>query len=170
VEVLISKKVLDKYEGKNVLEIGNVLNTYFSCKHTVLDKHEIYPGIINKNVANYNTNKRFDFIISVSTLEHVGFSIGEKNEPGKFQKSIYNLIRLLRSDGLFFITLPMFYSEKIDTLIINDKMVFQEEYFMKRVSALNQWVQIEKRDALTGPKYNSKYIWGNLIYFGYYYS
>jgi len=170
VEVPISKKVLDQYEGKNVLEIGNVLNRYFSCKHTVLDKHEIYPGIINKDVANYNTNKRFDLIVSVSTLEHVGFSMGEKNETGKFQKSVNNLIKLLKSGGLFFVTLPMFYNEEIDALIVNNKMVFQEEYFMKRISSLNRRVQVGKRDALTGTKYNSKYIWGNLIYFGYYYS
>jgi len=170
IEVPISRKILEKYKGQDILEVGNVLNRYYSLDHEVIDKHEKYHGVINQDVINFNPDKLYDLIISISTLEHVGFSMGEKKESGKFQKAVNNLLRLLRSGGLFFITLPMFYNEEIDTLIINNKMVFQEEYFMKRVSALNQWVQVEKRDALTGPRYNSKYIWGNLIYFGYYYS
>ena len=170
IEIPISKELIDKYRGKDILEVGNVLNRYIHFDHIVLDKHEIYPGVVNEDVVNYKTDKLFDLIISVSTLEHVGFSMGEKLEPGKFKKSVSNLIKLLKKDGLFFVTLPMFYNAEIDRLLSRNEMVFQEEYFMKRTSALNHWVQIDKKQALVGPHYNSKYIWGNLIYFGYYYN
>jgi hypothetical protein len=69
IEILIIKDYLKLY--KNILEIGNVLNHYYKCNHTVIDKYEIGDNIINCDVLNppcFPSCSMFDLIISISTL------------------------------------------------------------------------------------------------------
>lgn len=44
-------------EGKNVLEVGNVLHNYYRVSHDVLDKYERGKGIINEDVLNFRSDK-----------------------------------------------------------------------------------------------------------------
>lgn len=168
VEIPIAKNVLDSYSKKDILEIGNVMAHYFHIDHDVLDKYEKASGVINKDVVNFNPNKKYDLIISVSTMEHVGWSDGEKNEPDKFSKAIINLKRLLKKGGELFITCPVYYNPNIAKLLKTKKLPFTEQYFMKRTSFLNEWKEVKYKDAMAGNDYDSYFANANVLFVGIY--
>lgn len=166
VEIPIVRKLVEAYSGKNILEVGNVLGHYFSINHDVIDKYEKAPGVINEDVASFKFKKKYDLIISVSTMEHVGFSYGEKKEPGKFLKATENLKRHLDRNGKLFVTLPFFYNPFITRLIKEKKMPFNQEYFLKRVSFLNEWIEVDFEEAVKGSDYDGYYANTNVLYLG----
>jgi hypothetical protein len=57
VEVPIVWKIVNKYVGRNVLEVGNVLSHYFPVHHDVLDKYEKAKGVINEDVVEFSPAK-----------------------------------------------------------------------------------------------------------------
>ena len=77
----------------------------------------ILDKVINEDVVTFDPGKKYDFIISISTLEHVGFSYGEKEDPKKFLKGVKNLVRLLKPGGALFATFPAFLTPGIDSLL-----------------------------------------------------
>jgi hypothetical protein len=48
---------VNKYVGRNVLEVGNVLSHYFPVHHDVLDKYEKAKGVINEDVVEFSPAK-----------------------------------------------------------------------------------------------------------------
>lgn len=94
VEIPIIREIWKENKGKEVLEIGNVLSHYFSVNHDIVDKYEKAKSIINEDVVNLKPSKKYDLIISISTLEHVGFD-EEPKEPEKILRAIENLKNLL---------------------------------------------------------------------------
>jgi hypothetical protein len=62
-----------RYKERNILEIGNVLSHYFPVNHDIVDKYEKADGVINQDVVHFYSPKKYDLIVSVSTLEHVGW-------------------------------------------------------------------------------------------------
>jgi len=113
IEIPIAKKYTDQFKGKNILEVGNVLSHYFQINHDVLDKYEKAPGVINKDVVSFNAVKKYDLIISVSTMEHVGYLGDKERNPVKFSKGIKNLKKQLKKRGLMVVTLPIFFNPYI---------------------------------------------------------
>jgi len=101
-------------------------------------------------------------------MEHVGWDYGEEKESEKFKKGINNLKKCLRKDGQLLVTMPLFYRSDLSDLIINKAMPFTEEYFMKRVSFWNEWVQINHEEAIKGARYDSHYANANVLYIGFY--
>ena len=61
----------------STLEIGNVMSNFFRVRHLVVDKYERVPGVVNEDVVDFSPARSFDLIVSVSTLEHVGWDYGE---------------------------------------------------------------------------------------------
>lgn len=168
IEIPIAKRLLDKYEGRNILEVGNVFSHYYKIKHEVLDKYERENGVINKDVINYKSKKKYDLILSVSTMEHVGFSYGEKLDPAKFSIGIRNLKTLIKPGGVLFITVDPFVNQGIKKLINENKMPFTKNYFMKRTSFLNEWKQISRKEVFKIPLYDDYYANANVLYLGFY--
>lgn len=166
IEIPIAKKLLGRYEGKNILEVGNVLSHYFPITHTVLDKYERSPRVINKDVASVKLKSKFDLIISISTMEHVGYSYGEQKDPNKFSKGIANLKRHLKNNGVLFVTFPLYINPGIDRLFRNNRMPFDHGFYMKRTSFLNEWKQVSKKDAKNAAVYDGDYANANILYIG----
>lgn len=166
VEIPIVVDFLQKHKTKNILEIGNVLSHYFPVNHDILDKYEVASGIINQDVATFKFKKKYGLILSISTMEHVGFNYGEKSEPRKFLKAISNLKRHLNKGGLMIITLPIYFNPNVSKLIINKKMPFTKEYFLKRVSYLNEWKEVKYSEALSGMVYDGHFANSNVLYIG----
>src|SRR3990167_2732239 len=83
VEVPIIWREVQRYQPQRVLEIGNVLHHYFPIKHWVVDKYEKAPGVINRDVVEFYPRQRFDLIVAISTLEHVGWDESPP-QPRKF--------------------------------------------------------------------------------------
>lgn len=61
-----------------ILEIGNVLSHYFDIQHDVLDKYEIAPKVVNEDAVSFHPSGKYDLIVSISTIEHIGFDEPEK--------------------------------------------------------------------------------------------
>lgn len=166
VEIPLAKEILDKYKNREVLEVGNVMKHYFYGRHDVLDKYEKAKGIMNVDVTNFRSDKKYDLILSISTLEHVGYSYGEKWRPEKFSLAISNLKKCLNRGGVMFVTLPIYLNPYVSKLIVEEEMPFGSEYFMERVSFLNEWKQVGRKKALGAAPYDSLFASSNAIYVG----
>ncbi|KKQ51509.1 MAG: hypothetical protein UT40_C0006G0026 [Candidatus Woesebacteria bacterium GW2011_GWA1_39_21b] len=168
IEIPIAKKYTDQFKGKNILEVGNVLSHYFQINHDVLDKYEKAPGVINKDVVSFNAVKKYDLIISVSTMEHVGYLGDKERNPVKFSKGIKNLKKQLKKRGLMVVTLPIFFNPYIAKKIKLKTMPFNKEYFLKRNSFVNEWQEIDRKTALQAAGYDKYYANSDTLYVGVY--
>ena len=163
IEIPIALKYLFETKGKNTLEVGDVLSHYVSINHDILDKYEKRKGIINEDVASVSLGKKYDLILSISTMEHVGHSYGEKLDPNKFLKGIKNLKRHLTKNGTLVITVPVYYNPFLTELIIAKKIPFTTVFFMKRISYMNDWKQIDYAEAIKGNTYDGYFANTNVL-------
>jgi hypothetical protein len=132
VEIPIGYYVLKRFEGQEILEVGNTIKQYFPDEHLdhdVLDKYEKEDGVINEDVASFDTDKRYNLIISISTMEHVGWEqdANEYKEPrdkGKIPKSFKNLRRLFAKGGMMFVTLPIGENPWLDSMLETNELGF----------------------------------------------
>ncbi len=154
IEIPFAKEYLFKSENKDVLKIGNVLSHYFNVHHTIVDKYEKTPGVIDIDILDFNSDEKYDLIISISTIEHIGFDEPIK-ENGKSEKAMLKIIELLNNKGTALITVPLGYNPEIDSILKNNLINFTERHFLKRVSKWNLWKETTLEDALKY-KYGSK--------------
>ena len=147
--------------GKRVLEVGNVLNNYAPFPHDVVDKYEVAKGVINEDVVDYDPPHRYDLIISVSTLEHVGFD-EKPRDPKKILHAISNLRRLLTPNGLLVFTVPLGYNTYLDDLVATEREGFKDVRFLARVSEENDWSEVEF-DAVRNARYGYPFNNANAI-------
>ena len=170
VEIPLALDILDKYKDKDILEVGNVMSHYIRTNYPILDLHEKGRTVVNKDVISFNLKKKFDLILSVSTMEHVGFSkrYWEPKKPKKFSKGIVNLKKHLKKNGELFVTFPLFYNDYISDLILKKKDPFTKRYFFKRTSHLNEWKQISFSEAIKGNSYEGYFANANILFIGVY--
>lgn len=130
----------------NVLEVGNVLSQYIQTPHDIVDKYEKDEGVQNIDIVDYNPQKRYDLIISISTLEHVGWDETPK-EPEKILSAMTAMKNLLSDQGKLLVTVPLGYNAFLDECIANEKLGFSRMLFMKRISHKNDWIQTDFKKA-----------------------
>ncbi len=152
-------------EGKNVLEVGNVLSYYYPISHDVLDKYERGKDIINEDVLNFSPAKKYDLIVSISTMEHVGFDLPDNPDPEKIGNSLLNLKKALAEGGKIVVTMPLGWNPEMDKRLFSGKMPFDSEYFLKRIDKNNRWEEISK-DAVRGSAYNKPFNAANVLLVG----
>ena len=141
VEIPIFRELLLKHEGKRVLEVGNVLSHYFPIHHEVIDKYEVSSGVINQDIVEFVPQDKYDLIISISTLEHVGWD-EQPQKPGKLLQAIDHLrATCLAPSGRLVASLPIGYNRYFDYLQKNGKSPFTTQHFLKRISKQNYWVE-----------------------------
>jgi len=156
VEVPIVWEYVSKMAGKKVLEVGRVMAALTWNDFDVVDLTEKAPGVINVDILDYHTDKRYDLIICISTLEHIGFGdYGDAidHDPEKSLKAINHMISLLDSGGTLIATAPIGWNPFFDELIVQKKLPFTEIYFMKRKSR-GKWYQTDYLKAI-----NTRYGW-----------
>lgn len=105
-EIPIFKKLIEGKEDK-ILEIGNVLNHHARITHPVVDLYEKAEGVINQDICTFKTHKKYDLIISISTIEHV-------HDP---ERAIKNIMSLLNDNGSFMFSVPSGVNKKLDALL-----------------------------------------------------
>jgi SAM-dependent methyltransferase len=147
-------EVLNKSKGKSILEVGNVLSHYFPVNHDVVDKYEKVEGVINRDIIDFHPSKEYDLIISISTLEHVGWDENVSDhkilhDPSKILRAIENLRGLLAPQGNIVVTLPLGLNPELDRLLRNGKVQFTELFCLKRVSKDNAWIEVDWQEAQT---------------------
>ena len=141
VEIPIFRELLLKHEGKRVLEVGNVLSHYFPIHHEVVDKYEVSAGVINADIVEFVPQDKYDLIISISTLEHVGWD-EQPQKPGKLLQAIEHLrSTCLAPSGRLVASLPIGYNRYFDYLQNNGKSPFTTQHFLKRISKQNYWIE-----------------------------
>jgi len=153
----------NKYEDKKVLEVGNVLSHYFKFKHKIVDKYEKETYVDNVDIVDFNPGEKYDIVISISTVEHIGYDEPIK-EVGKSKRAIHKIIDLLNNNGIALITVPLGYNPEIDSIVRNSEIVFSKRYFLKRISRLNLWEETKLEEAMNY-KYGSKYQFANAVAF-----
>jgi len=155
VEIPIIWEVVKRFQGKNFLEFGNVISHYFSVSHEVVDKYEKAPGVINQDIVDFRTERRYDLIVGISTLEHVGLD-EEQKDPEKTLRAVEVLRSLLSPTGKLMLTIPVGYNPHLDRYLDEDRMKFTGMYCLKRVSASNRWMEVEWKD-IKGSKFHYPY-------------
>lgn len=166
VEIPLGLSMFNSVRPDAVLEIGNVLTQYDPVPHDVVDKYEIAPGVINKDVEMFDTDKRYQLILSISTLEHVGWDGPEEKDPEKIPRSIANLKRLLARGGVLFLTIPLGHNEFLDELFKTGKLPI-DGFFLKRLSWTNAWKQVAYEE-VKGIRYDSPFPAANALFVGKY--
>jgi len=157
VEVPIVARVVERERGA-ILEVGNVLGHYRRGSHDVLDKYEVAPGVINADVLDWSPGRRYELIVSISTLEHVGWD--ERRERDKVARVVERIRTWLAPAGQAVVTWPLGYNPWIDALI--DTGTFAELGFLRRISADNRWAESD-REGIRGAAYGSPHPLGNAI-------
>jgi len=169
IEIPIVSEILKKSKAKNILEVGNVLSHYFPVTYDIVDKYEQAKGVINQDIVDFHPSKKYDLIISISTIEHVGWnevpSYKIQHTPMKVYKAIENMKGLLASKGRMVITVPLGYNSELDELISNETIRFTRRLFMKRVSKDNKWIEVDYKD-VKGAKYASPFYAANALLVG----
>jgi SAM-dependent methyltransferase len=135
VEIPIVWSELRRLRGRRVLEVGNVLAHYFAIDHEVLDKYERGSAIRNEDVGSFRDPRPFDLIVSISTLEHVGWD-EEPQDPGKISRAIANLREHLAPGGRLLVTLPLGYNASMDAQLAAGGLPFTRCHYLKRAGLL----------------------------------
>ena len=165
VEIPIIMDKVREYQGKNILEIGNVLSHHVRFQHDILDKYEKSKGVINDDVINFKSEKKYDLIVSISTLEHVGWDENPRDDT-KIPRAIENLKTLIGPNGgLIIITLPIGYNPVLDQLLKDGALNFSEQYNLIRISKGNEWEESTWEDVRIA-KYNSPLPFANGLIIG----
>jgi len=164
VELPIVWKEVQKHKSSEVLEIGNVLSHYFPTKHLVVDKYEVAPGVINEDVIEFKSKKKFRLIVSISTLEHVGWDEKVKSKD-KIPKAIKHLKKMLAPGGTLLVTLPLGYNSYLDEHLRAGKIKFDEVFYMERTSKFNSWREVSRNSFKKKPRYGSPYENANVVVF-----
>jgi hypothetical protein len=155
IELPIVLDAVQKCNASNVLEIGAVLRHYANSTWTVVDKFEIASGVINQDIENYKPGKKYDLIVSISTLEHVGFD-DEVKDTDKINRVMAHITsNLLNSGGIFLFTVPLGYNFDLDVKL--HMGVFNlDGYAVYQKSLLTgQWSEVEL-DSVSSCIYGSR--------------
>lgn len=164
VEIPIAWSAVQANRNKHILEVGNVLSHYFPVSHDIIDKYEVADSVVNIDVVDYRSEVRYDLIVSISTLEHVGWAEPVK-DPSKIPRAIENLRNHLAPEGEILLTIPFGYNAHLDELVKTGKLQFNKCAFMKRVSLDNKWVEASWKD-VEGAAYDEPYPHANAILVG----
>jgi hypothetical protein len=163
VEVPIIRRAIEEAGATRLLEIGNVLGHYFRLGHDVVDKYESGAGILNRDIVDFRPQAPYDLIVSISTLEHVGWDEDDR-DAGKIPRAVEHIRTLLAPGGRAIITLPLGYNPYLDELVSAGALDFDRAYFLLRV-AEREWREVDRAD-LGRPAYGSPFPGANGLVIG----
>jgi hypothetical protein len=146
IEIPIVLDEIARVRPESMLEVGNVLAHYGYRGHDVIDKYESAPGVLNEDVVDFRPAHLYDLIVSISTLEHVGWDERPRN-PAKIPLAIDNLARCLMPGGRLILTVPIGYNSVLDDLVARDRIPFSDVIYYQRVR--NGWTEVS-RNAVAG--------------------
>jgi SAM-dependent methyltransferase len=145
VEVPIFRALLAGHDPARLLEVGNVLSHYGPLNHAVVDRYERAEGVVNRDVMEIGPPGPLDLIVSISTLEHVGWD-EEPRDPDKAARAIEHLRGLLAPGGRLVFSVPAGYNPGLDRRLAAGEVELSE------LGALGRdrggWREIEPRTAL----------------------
>ena len=154
-------------KNSKILEVGNVLENYGfkKNKRDVLDKYDPAPHVLNEDVISFIPKAKYDAIVSISTLEHVGWD-EDVRDPNKIIAAVKNLTEnCLAAGGYMLVTIPLGYNTYFDDQLASGAGYFTEKYFLKRISAKNEWRQVDYSE-VAGEKFGQPFKNANAMCIG----
>lgn len=164
VELALAYDFLGGTPRGRTLEVGNVLSRHGPVDHEILDKYEVGPGIVNEDIVDYAPAGTYRRILSISTLEHVGWD-ERPREPAKVLRAVESLRRLLGPGGSMLVTAALGQNPHLDRYLREGILRFPVHVFLRRITRDNRWVEVAQDD-VTGARYNSPYKAGNVLFVG----
>jgi O-Antigen ligase len=114
---ILARAVAEQPPGARVLEVGHVLGHYGADRpRDVVDKYERADGVLNADVLDFHPQERYDLIVSLSTLEHVGWD-EEPRDPELALAAVARLVEMLAPGGTLVATVPVGYHPAFDLAI-----------------------------------------------------
>jgi SAM-dependent methyltransferase len=168
VEVPIVKDLIDSFgSNSRILEVGNVLSHYYSSSWIILDKFERHIAVINEDVCDFRPEEKFDLIVSISTLEHIGYDDDAGASEQKILLAVENLKEnCLKKRGHLIITVPIGYNPHMDRIIRENKLQLTAQRFMKKTDR-TRWREASKEEAIKS-RYGWPFLYANAIFIGEY--
>jgi hypothetical protein len=156
IELPIIWDYVKMHSSHKVLEVGNVLAHYFAISHTVIDKYENQKGVIAEDIVDVKLKQKYSCIVSISTLEHVGWDEVPR-VLGKHFQALEKLRSFLEPNGQLIITIPLGFNPPLDNDIFNGKLGCNNVYYFKRIG-VEEWREAsldEVRNSRFGSPYRS---------------
>jgi hypothetical protein len=164
VEIALGKQALRAHDPGNALEVGNVMPLVGVGDHTVVDKYEQGPGVRNVDIVNYAPGRLFQLVLSLSTLEHVGWD-EQPRDPKKAERALAKLGDLLEPDGAMLVTIPVGFHRQLEQAFIGPDAPFDSVTLFIKTSRRTIWKPRELAD-LSRIEYGAPYALGNAILVG----
>lgn len=169
VELPLAERVIERRSGARLLEVGNVLHNYLGDSRLpsgreIIDKYEVAAGVRNIDVMDHRLDEPYELIVSISTLEHVGWD-EDPQDPTKAPRAIEKLHSWLAPGGELFVTMPLGHHPELDRRLLDGPPMFERLRFLRRVSSANRWVEAQAEE-VRGTSYGSPYPFANAIAVG----
>jgi SAM-dependent methyltransferase len=130
--------------------VGHVLGHYGPMRsHDVVDRYEVADGVINVDVLEFAPSDPYDLIVSVSTLEHVGWD-EEPRDPERALAAVQRLRELLAPGGRLLATFPVGYHEELDRAIRDGRAGFESVSALRR-QADGSWAEVPPEEVWDVP-------------------
>lgn len=152
VEIPIARWFLgQRMEGARVLEIGNVLAHYGPVDWPVVDLRE--AGAIHANVMVWEPEKPVHLLISISTVEHIGFGkYAGTTAPMRPSGVLAQFRSFLAPQGVAVVTAPTAYNPALDNELRDGTLPADEMWFMRVVPDSTRpdhvWIECTMEEAL----------------------
>ncbi|MEM9557398.1 MAG: methyltransferase domain-containing protein [Acidobacteriota bacterium] len=145
------RAVVRERPGARILEVGNVLSSFVDLDETtaaltVVDKYERAPGVLNVDIVEYRPAERFDLVVSISTLEHVGRDETPR-QPSKAVDALEHLKTLVTPGGHLLLTVPVGYNQALDHAL-SEPHDLQIDCLV-RAGRWNRWREAPLEETLT---------------------
>jgi hypothetical protein len=164
VEIAIAEHFLSEGNVGRLLEVGNVLSHYGHTGHTVVDKYETVPEVLNIDIVDFVPDNPFDTVVAISTVEHVGWDEEPRN-PEKVFLAIDAIRGCVADGGRLLITIPIGYNQRLDAGLRAGEVKFPRESLLVRTDRRNNWVETDRDEALV-KRYGAPFTAANALYIG----
>lgn len=154
IEIPIILDIVSDYEPEDILEVGNVLSHYGYSDHTIVDRYERGKNIIPSDILEYHPARSYKLIISISTIEHIGWDETPR-KPEKYRQALEQLGSLLTPTGKLVVTMPLGYNQVLDYNLRRQRLRFDEIHYFLRTEP-ESWVVASWED-VKDARYNDKF-------------
>jgi SAM-dependent methyltransferase len=152
VEVPIVWSMVRGREWDRILELGNVMGHYMRIGWPVLDLRERGKGVVNADLMTWAPRRPYDLIVSISTLEHVGYGRYEQSGTTSPAEALARIRGWLAPGGVALLTVPLGYNLVLDAQLAAGELPADEVHCMRRVSEENEWAECTLAEALAAER------------------
>jgi hypothetical protein len=164
VEIALGRRAIAAHNPDGVLEVGNVMPLAGISGHAVVDKYEEGPGVINEDIVGFLPGRRYSLVISLSTLEHVGWD-EEPRDPDKAAVALDAMNSLVDEAGALLVTIPVGIHRRLERSFLAADTPFDLVTLLVKTSRRPRWEACPLSN-LSSLQYGAPYACGNGILVG----